>query len=112
MEHTLFHYQYWAEGRFEMEQSIGRRLQPENVSDFILGPKQELLPDDMSRMQRIKALAEKQRLAFDRMVETILRQKKAAAHQAGYKWTGRVDVVLFCGPKASFSGWLEAPTYV
>jgi len=68
-----------------MEQSIGRRLRPEDVPDIILGPDQELLPDDMSRRRRIEALADKQRIAFGKMVETILGLKEEAERfrQAG-----------------------------
>jgi len=74
----LFHCPYWEEGRREMEQCIGRRLRPEDVPDIILGPYQELLPDDISRRRWIVASVEKQRLAFGRLVESILGQKEAA----------------------------------
>jgi len=33
------------------------------------------------------------------------------AHQTGKRWKGMVNLI-FCGLKASFSRWLEAPTYV
>jgi len=69
VEHNmLFHYPFYAEGRREMEQCIGRRLTPDDVSHIILGPEQELLPDYMSRIQRIKTSAEKQKLAFSRLL--------------------------------------------
>jgi len=61
-----------------MEQCIGRRLRPEHVSDIILGPEQELLPDGISMRRRIVASEKKQRLAFRRLVEMILGQKEAA----------------------------------
>jgi len=39
------------------------------------------------------------------MAEIILGEKWGCrAHQAGRRWMGRVNVVLFNGPKASFSG--------
>ncbi|KAL4104213.1 hypothetical protein QTP88_019522 [Uroleucon formosanum] len=41
-----------------MEQCVGQPLQPNDVPDIILGPEQELLPDDASRRRRIEAMAE------------------------------------------------------
>jgi len=58
-----------------MEQSDGQRLWLKDVPDIILGPEKVLLPDDVSSRRRIVASAEKQRLAFGRLVETILGQK-------------------------------------
>lgn len=78
MEHTQFRCPYWEKGGREMEQSDGQRLRLEDVPDITLGPKQELLPDDISRRRRIAASAEKQRLAFGWLVETILGQKVTA----------------------------------
>jgi len=78
VEHTLFYYPYWEDGRREIVLCIGRRLRPEDVPYIILGPEQELLPDDISWRRRIVASAEKQRLAFGRLVETIFGQKEAA----------------------------------
>ncbi|KAL4121031.1 hypothetical protein QTP88_013616 [Uroleucon formosanum] len=78
VEHTLFNCPFWAEDRREMEQCIGRPLQPNDVPDIILGPEQELLPDDASRRRRIETMAEGLRLAFGRMVEAILGRKEDA----------------------------------
>ncbi|KAL4121042.1 hypothetical protein QTP88_013627 [Uroleucon formosanum] len=58
VEHTLFNCPFWAEDRREMEQCVGRPLQPNDVPDIILGPEQELLPNDASRRRRIEAIAE------------------------------------------------------
>lgn len=62
-----------------------RYLQLEDVLEIILGPEQELLPDYTTRRRRVKALVGNQRLAFSRIVETILGQKEDAerARQAG-----------------------------
>lgn len=76
VEHTLFDCTYWAESRREMERCIGRQLRLEDVPEIILGPEQELLPDDTVRRQRVEASAENQRLAFGRMVESILGRKE------------------------------------
>ncbi|CAI6346822.1 unnamed protein product [Macrosiphum euphorbiae] len=57
VEHTLFNCPFWAEDRREMEQCVGRPLQPNDVPDIILGPEKELLPDDASRRRRIEAMA-------------------------------------------------------
>ena len=78
VEHTLFNCPFWAEDRREMEQCVGRPLQPNDVPDIILGPEQELLPDDAFRRRRIEAMAERQRLAFGKMVEAILGRKENA----------------------------------
>ncbi|CAI6371807.1 unnamed protein product [Macrosiphum euphorbiae] len=78
VEHTLFNCPFWAEDRREMEQCVGRPLQPNDVPDIILGPEQELLPDAASRRRRIEAMAEGLRLAFGRMVEAILGRKEDA----------------------------------
>ncbi|KAL4103572.1 hypothetical protein QTP88_018933 [Uroleucon formosanum] len=59
VEHTLFNCPFWAEDRREMEQCVGRPLRPNDVPDIILGPEQELLPDDAFRRRRIEAMAEK-----------------------------------------------------
>jgi len=68
-----------------MEQCIGQCLRPEDVPDIILGPEQELLPDDMARRRRIEASADKQWIAFGRMVETMFGLKETAERirQAG-----------------------------
>ncbi|KAL4135756.1 hypothetical protein QTP88_007347 [Uroleucon formosanum] len=58
VERTLFNCPFWSEDRREMEQCVGRPLQPNDVPDIILGPEQELLPDDASRRRRIEAMAE------------------------------------------------------
>ncbi|KAL4142468.1 hypothetical protein QTP88_004922 [Uroleucon formosanum] len=79
LEAMTFHMaQALTEDRREMEQCIGRLLQPNDVPDIILGPEQELLPDDACRRRRIEAMAEEQRLAFGRMVEAILGRKESA----------------------------------
>lgn len=77
MEHTLFLGPYWADGRYETEQCIGRRIRPEDLPNIILGPEQELLPDDVLRRRRIEASEDKQRITFGKMVETSLRQEEA-----------------------------------
>lgn len=61
-----------------MEQCVGRPLQLDDVQEIILGPEQELLPDDIARRRWVEASAENQRLSFGRMVETILGQKENA----------------------------------
>jgi len=74
-----------------MELCIGRYLRLEDVPDIILGPEQELLPVDILRRRRIVASAENQRLAFGRLVETILGQKETAerVRQARYEWENK-----------------------
>ncbi|KAL4103526.1 hypothetical protein QTP88_018889 [Uroleucon formosanum] len=91
VEHTLYNCPFWAEDRREMEQCIGRPLQPNDVPDIILGPEQELLPDDASRRRRIETMAEGLRLAFGRMVEAILGRKEDAerVRQARLLFVGR-----------------------
>jgi hypothetical protein len=61
-----------------MEQAIGRQLRVEDVTNIILGPEREFLPDDMTSRRRIEASAERLRLVFGRTVETILGQKEVA----------------------------------
>lgn len=48
------------------------------VSDIIPEPEQELLPDDVSKRWQIEASVEKQRLAFGRLMETILGKRETA----------------------------------
>jgi len=66
----------WTDARHNMEQAIGRQLRVEDVPDIILGPEQELLPDDMLKRRRIESSAERLRLAFGRMVETMFGQQE------------------------------------
>jgi len=62
----------------------------EDVPDIILGVEQELFPDDMSRRRQIEEETDKQRLAFGKMVETIIWEMKAAEliRLAGGGWVG------------------------
>ncbi|KAL4090895.1 hypothetical protein QTP88_025653 [Uroleucon formosanum] len=91
VEHTLFNCPFWAEDRREMEQCVGRPLQPNDVPNIILGPEQELLLDDASRRRRIEAMAEGLRLAFGRIVEAILGRKEDTerVRQARLLFVGR-----------------------
>jgi len=62
---------------------MGQQLRLERVPDINVGPEQELFPDDTSK-RRVEAFSEKQRLAFFRIVETML-DKKSLQSVSGWQ---------------------------
>jgi len=63
-------------------------------------PEQELLPNE----NVYETAVDKQRLAFGFTILGERRLQSASGKQEVDGRKGRVNVVLFCGPKASFSG--------
>lgn len=59
-----------------MEMKIGRQLQPSDVAKNVLGPQQELMPDNPFSRKQIESLALMQLEEFTKLVVEILSGKK------------------------------------
>jgi len=68
-EHTLFVCMFWSGKRMQLEQSLGRPVRPEDVTNMLCGPVPVELPEDLPTRRRIISATIRRRELFTRMVE-------------------------------------------
>jgi len=76
VEHTVFVCAFWCGERKELEESLGRPVAPEDVTEILCGPMPAELPTELPLRGRILAAAERRRAQFTQMVESIMGSKE------------------------------------